>query len=81
MLLSLVSVAPSLAMIPDMEKRGKIVTSSFAVFSTGAFGAHLAFTINAEPDILPAVLITKLVGGVLGIAVSMIATRNMKQSE
>ena len=81
LLLSFVSAAPALAMIPDMEKRGKIVSAAFVVFSTGAFGAHLAFTINAEPEVLPAMLATKLVGGALAIAVSMAFTRNLKQPE
>jgi len=77
LLLALVSVAPALAMIPDMEKRGKTVVSSFVVFGTGTFGAH----INAEPDILPAMLAAKLIGGALAIVISMAFTRNLKQPE
>ena len=42
------------------------------------FGAHLAFTINAEPDILPILLASKLIGGFLGLAISMFVTRDMK---
>lgn len=76
LMLGMVSTTPALTMIPDMDKRGKVLCSSCLVSYVGLFGAHLAFTMNTEPDMVPALLVTKVVGGVLGGAIAMFATRN-----
>lgn len=78
LLLGLVSATPALAMIPQMNKRGKVVISACLVSCVCVFGAHFAFTNNASPALVPAMLVSKLVGGILGGAIAMLATRNMK---
>lgn len=78
LLLSMVSVTPALAMIPDMDKRGKVVNAAYMVCGAAAFAAHLAFTMNAQPDMVPALLSAKLLGGTLGAVIALVATRNMK---
>lgn len=77
-LLGMVSTTPALAMIPDMDKRGKVLCSACLVSYVGIFGAHLAFAMQLEPDMIPALLAAKTVGAVLGGAIAMISTRNMK---
>lgn len=79
LLLSMVSVTPALAMIPDMDRRGKIVNSAYMVCGAAAFAAHLAFTMNAQPDMVPALLVAKLLGGTLGAAIALATTWDMKQ--
>lgn len=81
LLIGLVSAAPALALIPDMDKRGKVVVSSCLVSCVCVLGAHVAFTMNAEPDLVGALLVSKLLGGVIGGTISMIATRNMYSKE
>ncbi len=81
LLIGLVSATPALALIPDMDKRGKIVVSSCLVSCVCVLGAHVAFTMNAEPDLVGALLVSKLLGGALGGIISMIATRNMYAPE
>lgn len=78
LLLSMVSVTPALAMIPDMDKRGKVVNSAYIVCGASAFAAHLAFTMSTQPDMVPALLSAKLLGGFLGAAIALFATRNWK---
>lgn len=78
LLLGMVSATPALAMIPEMNKRGKVVISAALVCCVCVFGAHFAFTMNAEPDIVPAMLVAKLVGGILGGGIALAATRNLK---
>jgi len=73
-----VSVTPSLAMIPDMDDRGKVICSSWLVCSAAAFGAHLGFAMSTREDMLGAMLAAKLAGGILGAAIAFIATRNMQ---
>ncbi len=77
-LLGMVSTTPALAMIPDMDKRGKVVCSACLVSYVGLFSAHLAFTMRFEPDMVPALLAAKNVGAVLSGAIALISTRNMK---
>ena len=74
-LLGLVSATPSLAMIPDMDNRGKVVVASCLVNCVCMLGAHMAFVMNAEPDMVPAMLVAKLVGGALAAAISLYVTR------
>ncbi len=79
LILGMVTVTPVLAMIRDMDKRGKIVCSSCLVCNVGVFGAHMAFTMNTTPDLLPALLTTKLLGTLLGGLIGLFATRKMYQ--
>lgn len=78
LLLGLVSATPALAMIPEMNKRGKVVISACLVSCVCTFGAHFAFTNNMEPDMVPALLTAKLVGGILGGIIALLSTRNLK---
>lgn len=77
LLLSMVSVTPSLAMIPDMDPRGKVVCSAYMVCAAAAFGAHLGFSISTQPDMVSAMLAAKLAGGILGAIIALFATRKM----
>ena len=78
-LLGLVSATPALAMIPQMNKRGKVVISACLVSCVCTFGAHFAFANNVAPEIVPAMLTAKLLGGVLGGGIALFATRNMEE--
>lgn len=78
LLLGLVSATPALAMIPDMNKRGKVVISACLVSCVCTFGAHFAFTNSCQPQLVPAILTAKLTGGLLGGILAMLVTRNME---
>ena len=78
-LLGMVSTTPTLAMIPDMDKRGKVLCSACLVSYVGLFSAHLAFAMRFEPDMIPALLAAKTVGAVLGGAIALISTQNMEK--
>ena len=73
LLIGLVTATPALAMIPQMNKRGKVVISACLVSCVCTLGAHFAFANNMEPDMVPAMLAAKLVGGLLGGILAMIA--------
>jgi len=79
LILGMVSTTPALAMIPDMDKRGKVLCSACLVSYVGLFSAHLAFAIRFEPDMVPALLAAKTVGALLGGAIAMFATRNLQE--
>ena len=77
-LLGMVSTTPALAMIPEMDKRGKVLCSACLVSYVGIFSAHLAFAMQFEPDLVPAFLAAKTVGAVLSAAIALISTRDLK---
>lgn len=78
LLLCCVSLTPSLAMIPDMDKRGKVVVSAYMVCGASVFAAHLAFTMNAQPEMVPALFCAKLSGGILGAVIALTATKDLQ---
>lgn len=76
LLIGMVSVVPALAMIPRMDKRGKIVCGAFVVSSASLFAAHLGFTISAEPELVTALIAAKLLGGITGVILALVLTRH-----
>ena len=72
------SLANSIAtfdMMKNMDKRGKVVNVAFAVSAAFVFGDHMGFTAGFAPEMLPAVIVGKLAGGVSAVAVALLLTR------
>ena len=75
------SLANSIAifgMVKNMDRRGKVVNIAFAVSAAFVFGDHLGFTAGFAPEMLPAVIAGKLVGGVSAVAIALLLTRKDK---
>lgn len=66
-------------MVKDMDRRGKVVNIAFAVSAAFVFGDHLGFTAGFAPELLPAVILGKLAGGVSAVAVALLLTRSNGQ--
>ena len=62
-------------MVKDMDERGKVVNIAFAVSAAFVFGDHLGFTAGFAPEMLPAMIVGKLVGGVSAVLVALWLTR------
>ena len=62
-------------MVKDMDNRGKVVNVAFAVSAAFVFGDHLGFTASFAPQMLPAVILGKLAGGISAVAVALWLTR------
>lgn len=75
LVLGTISVSPALAMIPEMDPRGKVINAAALVCGASAFGSHLAYVMNLQPDMVPQLLAAKLSGAVLGGLIALIATR------
>lgn len=72
------SLANSIAtfdMMKNMDRRGKVVNVAFAVSAAFVFGDHMGFTAGFAPEMLPAVILGKLAGGVSAVAVALLLTR------
>ena len=72
------SLANSIAtfdMLASMDRRGKVVNVAFAVSAAFVFGDHMGFTAGFAPEMLPAVIVGKLAGGISAVAVALLLTR------
>jgi ethanolamine transporter len=68
---------PMFQVMKDMDSRGKILCSAFAVSAAFTFGDHLGFTAGNKPDMIMAVIIGKLVGGVTAVMFAMLLADRM----
>ena len=62
-------------MVRDMDDRGKVVNVAFAVSAAFVFGDHLGFTAGFAPEMLPAMILGKLAGGISAVVVALWLTR------
>ena len=61
--------------VKEMDSRGKVVNIAFAVSAAFVFGDHMGFTAGFAPEMLPAMIVGKLAGGVTAVAVALLLTR------
>ena len=76
---SLANSIATFGMVADMDRRGKVVNIAFAVSAAFVFGDHLGFTAGFAPEMLPAVILGKLAGGVSAVAVALWLTKKEKR--
>ena len=62
-------------LVKDMDQRGKVVNIAFAVSAAFVFGDHLGFTAGFAPQLLPAMILGKLIGGIAAIAIALLLTK------
>lgn len=72
---SLANSIATFGMVKEMDDRGKVVNIAFAVSAAFVFGDHLGFTAGFAPELLPAVIVGKLAGGISAVAVALWLTR------
>ena len=72
---SLANSIATFSLVKDMDKRGKVVNIAFAVSAAFVFGDHMGFTAGFAPELLPAMIVSKLVGGVSAVAVALWLTK------
>ena len=48
---------------------------AFSVSAAFVFGDHLGFTAGFSPELLPAVVVGKLVGGISAVAVALLLSK------
>jgi ethanolamine transporter len=72
---SLANSIATFGMVKDMDHRGKIVNIAFAVSAAFVLGDHMGFTAGFAPQVLPAMIVSKLVGGVSAVIVALWLTK------
>jgi ethanolamine transporter len=76
LLMGIVSIVPAIAMMKDMDSRGKVVNGAFAVCAASALAAHMGFTFGTAPNLVMPLLAAKTAGGIAGILAALFFTRN-----
>lgn len=76
---SLANSIATFGLLKDMDPRGKVVNVAFAVSAAFVFGDHLGFTAGFAPQMLPAMILGKLAGGITAVAVALLLTRRSKE--
>lgn len=72
---SLANSIATFGLVKEMNQRGKVINIAFAVSAAFVFGDHLGFTAGFAPEVIGAMIVGKLVGGVSAVAVAMWLTR------
>jgi len=72
---SLANSIATFGLVKDMDRRGKVVNIAFAVSAAFVFGDHLGFTAGFAPELLPAMIVGKLAGGISAVVVALLLTR------
>lgn len=72
MIASLANTIPAYGMIQDMTPLGKVMASGFITCAAFALGDYLAFCASVEPSLVPALLVCKLSGGVMGAGLAKV---------
>ena len=75
MIVGAVTVMPALAMVRDMDPRGKVLCGAFLVCGASAFAAHMGFAAATQPELIIPLLGGKLAGAFVGLIVSLRMTR------
>ncbi|WP_226035185.1 ethanolamine utilization protein EutH [Aquibacillus saliphilus] len=77
MVASLAHNIPMLALINDMDPRGKIINVAFAVSGAFVLGGHLGFVAGINKEIVFAMIVGKLVGGFSAVLLAIFVTRKI----
>lgn len=80
-LVGAVSALPVFAMYQDMDERGKVANAAFLVSATAVLAAHMGFTLNAEPELLGAMIGAKVSGGMAAILLALFVQSGKRKGE
>ncbi len=72
---SLANSIATFGMVKDMNERGKVINIAFAVSAAFVFGDHLGFTAGFAPEMMGAMILGKLTGGISAAALAFWLTR------
>ena len=78
---TLATSATTFGMMKDMDDKGVVLNSAFAVSAAFTLADHLAFTMSFQAEYVPAVTAGKLISGILAVALAAIVyKKNAKKA-
>lgn len=81
LLVGTISVVPGIMMMKNMDPKGKVLNAAYVVSAASAMSAHLAFTMAVEPKLVPALLVSKIVGGGVALLLAFVMERRKADAE
>lgn len=78
---SLATTITTFGIMSDMDDKGTIYNSAFAVSGGFTFAGHLAFTLAMDASCLPAVIVGKLVSAFLGLGLACLLFGKTKKTK
>ena len=69
-----------MAMVKDMDERGKVLNFAFATCAAFTLGDHLGFCSAVAPERIGAMVCGKLAGGVAAVGVALWLVRERRGS-
>lgn len=76
---SLAHIIPMLALVKDMDPRGKVINIAFSVSATFVFGSHLGFVAGIVPELVFPMIISKLLGGISAVILAVFILNRKKR--
>lgn len=80
MLFSCINILPVFKIFPEMNERGKVISTAFLVSAIAVFAAHLGFVADVAPHYLAPMIISKLSSGLLAVILALFLTKDLKHS-
>lgn len=77
---SVVSNNPTFEMMQNMDKKGVVLNSAFAVSAAFTFGGHLAFTMALDSSYVVPMIIGKLVSGVCAVLLAILLYKDKSKT-
>lgn len=78
---TLVTNASTFGVMDQMDKKGVVLNSAFAVSASFVFGSHLAFTMAFDGSYIAPMIVGKLVSGVFALALALLLYKNTAVKE
>lgn len=78
---SLVTNATTYGMMRDMDKKGIVLNSAFAVSASFVFGSHLGFTMGYDPAYVAPMIVAKLISGVAAVFLALVIYKSDKKQK
>ena len=78
---NLVSNSTTFGMMNDMDKKGVVLNSAFAVSAAFVFGSHLSFTMSFDEAYVVPMIVAKLISGVAAVVLAMLIYKKDKTEE
>lgn len=78
-IVSLANNVPAFIMMKDMDQRGKVICSAFAVSGAFTFGGQLGFVASIDKTVIVPFIASKLVAGISAVLLATLLTRNINE--
>lgn len=81
MIFSLANSVSLFVMMKDMKRRGIIIATAWMVTASAVLGDHLGFTASVAQEMILPLVVTKVTGGIVAVALGLYLTRKLPETD